>query len=177
MPALALVEMAGGGVVMDVPGATSARRSRCPALAQAVNRAVESNGLPAFRECGSFQHLRGRMFCGALAKCALADFGCDLFHWLPVCLRGNRVTRRARNGPRPPQTGICAHASGGVKKSAGTGWEPGLLLASRASRSTFERDGTIETYRARLSTPHADGTCRRVSRDGGSCCGGAERAR
>jgi hypothetical protein len=98
---------------------------RCPARAQAVNREVESTGLAARLEYGSFQHLRGSMFCGALAKCALADFGCDLFHGLPVCLRGDRVTGRASNGPGPPLAGVCAHASHRVKKSAGTGWDPG----------------------------------------------------
>ena len=100
-------------------------RSWCPAGARTAIPAVDPTRLPALRECGSFQHLRGSMFCGALAKCDLAVFGCDLFHWLTVCLRGDRVTRRARNGPRPPQAGICAHASRGVKKSAGTGWDPG----------------------------------------------------
>ena len=34
-------------MVVARSSATSARRSRCPALAQAVNRAVESNGLAA----------------------------------------------------------------------------------------------------------------------------------
>jgi len=49
------------------------------------------------------------MFCGALMKCALEDFGCDLFQWLPVCLRGDRVTGRARNGPGRPHVRLCAH--------------------------------------------------------------------
>jgi hypothetical protein len=60
-------------VVVDVPGATSAGRSRCPAPAQAVNREVESTGLAARLEYGSFHHLRGSMFCGARAKCALGE--------------------------------------------------------------------------------------------------------
>ena len=50
---------------------------RCPARAQVVNREAESTGLAARLECGSFQHLRGSMFCGALAKCDLAVFGCE----------------------------------------------------------------------------------------------------
>jgi hypothetical protein len=55
----------------------SSGRSWCPVGAQALKPAVESTGLPACLKCGSFQHLRGSMFCGARAKCALADFGCD----------------------------------------------------------------------------------------------------
>jgi hypothetical protein len=92
-------------VVVAVPGATSPGRSWCPARVQIVNREVESTGLAACLECGSFQHLRGSMFCGGRANCDFADFGCDSFQWLPVCLRGDRVTGRARNGPRPPQAG------------------------------------------------------------------------
>ena len=87
----------GGCTGRDVAG-----RSWCPARVQIVNREVESTGLAALREWGLFQHLRGSMLCGARVKCALADFGCDLLHWLTACLRGDRVTRRARSGPGPP---------------------------------------------------------------------------
>jgi hypothetical protein len=46
--------------------------------------AVGSMGPTACLKCGSFQHLRGSMFCGARAKCDLAPFGCDSFHQLPA---------------------------------------------------------------------------------------------
>ena len=97
----------------------------CPPRTQTMNLVVESTGLASVCGRGQFQHLRGSMFCGALAKCAWGNFGCDLLHWLTVWLRGDRVTCRARNGPGPPHAGICAHACRGVKKSAGTGWDPG----------------------------------------------------
>jgi hypothetical protein len=81
-------------------GGRSVERNRtgakwCPARVQTVSRAVESTGLPGVRGRGLFQHLRGSMFCGALAKCDLADFGCDLFQRLWVCLRGDVVPHHA----------------------------------------------------------------------------------
>jgi hypothetical protein len=140
-------------VVVARSSATSPGRSRCPARAQAVNREVESTGLAARLEWGSFQHLRGSLFCGARAKSALADLGCGLFHWLPVGVRGDRVTHRATNGRRPPCAGIGTKVSPiGVKKSAGTGLSPGLLLDSIVDRSTFWGYEVIEVRRAEFWT-------------------------
>ena len=76
---------------------------------QALNPAVDSTGLAGGHRRGLFQHLRGSMFCGALAKCALGDFGCDLFQRLWGWVRGDPVTLRARTARRPPYPGICGH--------------------------------------------------------------------
>ena len=111
-------------MVVAVPGATSPRRSRCPARAQALNLEVESTGLAALREWGSFHHLPGSIFCGARAKCALGDFGCDLFHSLRGCLGGDAVTHDARTALRPPKIRIRAQAN---QRTQGNDEEP--LLA------------------------------------------------
>ena len=67
---------------MNVPRPTQSGLSWCRARVQTMNPAVDSTRLPAFRGCGSFHHLRGSLFCGVRAKCALADFGCDFFQRL-----------------------------------------------------------------------------------------------
>ncbi len=63
--------------------------------------AVESTDLAACLQCDSFQHLRGRMFCGALAKCDLAIFGCDYFHQLGGPLADLRTVETPELSPEP----------------------------------------------------------------------------
>jgi hypothetical protein len=123
IPLPALVGMVGGGVVVAWLRAMARGRSRCPAQAQTVTHVVESTGLAGVRRRGLFQHLRGSMFCGALAKCALADFGCDLFQRLWVTVRGDLVMHRARTAPGPPHARICAKAS---ERTQGNDDEPRL---------------------------------------------------
>ena len=84
----------GGSVERHGAGAKSV-----PCQAQTVTHVVKPTGLAAFRGRGSFQHLRGRMFCGALAKCDLAPFGCDSFHQLPA----HSLTYERSKLPSSPQ--------------------------------------------------------------------------
>ncbi len=63
--------------------------------------AVGSMGPTACLKCDSFQHLRGSMFCGALAKCDLAVFGCDSFHQLGGPLAALRTVETPELAPEP----------------------------------------------------------------------------
>ena len=100
----------------------------CPARVQTVSRAVESTGLPGVRGRGLFQHLRGSIFCGALAKCALADFGCDLFQGLRGWVRGELVIYRARIVRTPPCAGIGTDVSPRGKEIGRNSAKGGIIV-------------------------------------------------
>jgi hypothetical protein len=109
-------------------------QSRCPVQAQTVTFVVESTGLAGVRGRGLFQDLRGSMFCGALAKCALADFGCGLFQWLWGWVRGDLVICRARMGRRPPCAGIGTNVSPRGKEIGRNRVESGIVVGIRRLR-------------------------------------------